>query len=359
MPLNSAHARGDRYRVTRLDDESVNEYYRRNPSLGNAFDRPTFLHTLANSFGREVVHLGLERENSLAAIASLLVQRIGPLGNAQSLPIRYTGLESTNSRDIPAQILSLRRWLGSAKRRIGRVHYSFPPGADFDTTKLEGAGVSLKIAETCVLDLHHVAAESGVPDGANRRMKERLRHTWRQGVVVRDARPSDVVDVLPRLLESTYARNKGVSPYPPGFASLLWNRHGHDPAFVIRTAHMGEETNVVGLAIGIGHNQIMYSFIIARDNEHEESQRLNVNGVLIADMARCAKASGYRHYDLGGGTDGIIEFKTHMGARRETYANVTANHLAYSAAFGCWESLKRSRGWRLPSKPWTNRASVG
>jgi hypothetical protein len=114
---------------------------------------------------------------------------------------------------------------------------------------------------------------------------------------------------------------------------------------------MGDRSNVVGMAIGIGHNRIMYSFIIARDNEHEDSQRLNVNGVLIADMARCAKEIGYSQYDLGGGTDGIIEFKTHMGARKESYANVTADHLAYSAAFLCWEGLKRSRGWRLPSRP--------
>ena len=345
------HARGDHYRVTRIDDDGVNDYYRRNPSLGNAFDQPAFLHTLASSFGREVVHLGLEREGSLAATASLLVQRIGFLGNAQSLPIRYTGLESADARDIPSQILALRKWLGSTKRRIGRVHYSFSPGVDFDPTKLQAAGVSLKIAETCVLDLANISAESGVPLGANRRMKERLRQTWRRGVVVRDAWPSDVVDALPRLLESTYTRNQGVSPYPPGFGRLLWERHGHDSAFVIRTAHMGDESNVVGMAIGIGHNRVMYSFIIARDNEHQDSQRLNVNGVLIADMARRAKEIGYRQYDLGGGTDGIIEFKTHMGAHKETYANVTANHLAYSPAFFCWEALKRSRGWRLPSRP--------
>jgi len=281
------------------------------------------------------------------------VQRIGPLGNAQSLPIRYTGLASANSLEVPSQILSLRSWLGSASRRIGRAHYSFSPEIDFATSQLQVARIAVKINETCLLDLDNVATENGVPQSANRRMKESLRQAWRQGIAVRDAYSSDVIDAMPRLLESTYVRNKGVSPYPPDFGSLLWKRHGDDPAFNMRTAFMGHESNVVGMAIGIEHNRRMYSFIIARDNEHELSRGLNVNGVLIADMARRAKEIGCRQYDLGGGTDGIIEFKSRMGARKETYANVTADHRAYRAALLCWEGLKKSRSWRPSWSPFT------
>jgi hypothetical protein len=91
----------------------------------------------------------------------------------------------------------------------------------------------------------------------------------------------------------------------------------------------------------------MYSFVIARDNEHELTQGLNVNGVLIADQARYAREIHCNEYDLGGGTEGIIEFKRRMGARKETFANVTADHFGYKAAFLCWEGLTKSRKWWL------------
>jgi hypothetical protein len=195
--------------------------------------------------------------------------------------------------------------------------------------------------------LEEISDENGIPLGANRRMKERLRQTWRHGVVVRDSWSSDVVDAMPRLLESTYVRNKGVSPYPTDFGNLLWNRHGDDPAFTMKTAHIGSASNVVGMAIGITHNHRMYSFIIAKDNEDEASKNLNVNGVLITEMARRAKEIGCTHYDLGGGTPGIIDFKRRMGSRTAPYANVTTAHPAYTAAFLCWEGLKRFREWTM------------
>jgi hypothetical protein len=137
-------AKGDRYRIARLEDSVADEFYRRNPTLGSTFNTPALLQTLANSFGREVIHLGLELDGSLEAVASLLVQRIGPFGNAQSLPIRYTGLESTSPRNIPSQILALRQWLGSSRRRIGRAHYSFRPEVEFDIRDLHVAGISTK-----------------------------------------------------------------------------------------------------------------------------------------------------------------------------------------------------------------------
>jgi hypothetical protein len=122
---------------------------------------------------------------------------------------------------------------------------------------------------------------------------------------------------------------------------------------------MGDESNVVGLAIGVEHNRKMYSFIIARDNEHEASKNLNVNGALIADMARCAKESGCGEYDLGGGTEGIIEFKRQMGGRREPYASVTVEHRLYAPAFVLWEGLKQSRKWRPSLSPFSTHSEDG
>jgi hypothetical protein len=299
------------------------------------FNHPSFLEILATAYQRELVLLGVFEGEALEAVASLLIQRVGPLGIAQRLPIRYIGLVTEQPGSVSRQLDALKEYLGQPSYRVGTAYYGFPPGFSCDglpdTNRHTVAGAD----ETFVLSLCDLTTE-GLPHSAGRRSLEKLRATRRAGLKIRDATEHDLRVLAPRLLETTYSRTGLESPYPEALHQQLLDLKDPDCRAHARVALVedaaGAET-VLGMLLCLTDRCRAHSLWYAKDYANPLARKLAVEESLIADMAVRARALGCKEYDLGGGPEGIKEFKRRLGAEPRSYVYVKVTHPRYRLPF--------------------------
>jgi hypothetical protein len=333
-----------RMRVEELTEEQVAAFYEENPSLGHAFNHPKFLKTLAQSYRRELLYLGVFAASKLEAVGSFLLHRKGPIGVAQRLPIRYLGLASANPAMIPEHVLELRDKLGKLSRRVGLAHYNFPPHSEIidifsdESGCLEGIDVS--IAQTNVLLLGDANEEGFLPSTSSR-IRGRIRAAYRAGLTIRDSTREELRDVLPRFLEATYDRTHLESPYNEDLAWRLADSYHGDSSFQARTAVL-ESGQVAGMLIAVVHGDKAYSLCYAKDYSDETVRKLAVEEALVCDMVVRTMHLGCVEYDLGGGPEGIMESKRRLGAIGRPCVTVMVKHPLYEAALDLHEKAKRN-----------------
>src|SRR4051794_26357816 len=128
-PSKNSTEAGPPLRITVLGSRAVRKFLDSSPCETTAFCRPDVLRTLLLTFERSLLALGMYRGKKLEGVALLLVQRKGPLGIVQRLPIRYAGLVGEPA-SMPEYLKRLREYLAS--NGIGKAYYSFSPWANPD-----------------------------------------------------------------------------------------------------------------------------------------------------------------------------------------------------------------------------------
>jgi hypothetical protein len=362
---------GPRIKPVPIDSSEAAKFYSGHPELVTALATPQLLQTLSLMFHRSFMSLGAYCDSDIQGVAQWPIDWKGPVGIAQRLPVRYTGLV-TEPENIPASIHALQKAL--AKRRIGRAYYSFAPHYRLNIEELQHqlsrVGLPATIKDdfeplrgrpitgrespvvlvsnvTCILPIEGASEEEIMAAVPQARARTSLRQTLRR-IRARDATLEDMAVHLPRLLTGTYGRTGNAVPYPPRAFDIFWQRHHTDPNVLMRTMALDASDQPVGMAIGITHHGTVYSFLLMRD--YTLAKSLNVTARLITDMAAEARAKGCNSFDLGGGTAGIIESKMRLGSQRHSYVDMQVTHPCYRPLFELWE-YRKNRGRSSPAAP--------
>ena len=339
--------------------ENVQHAFSLFPELTTPFSRPDILETISNIFERSLVTLEIKGSDGLKGVASLPTYNRGPFRIAPQLPIRYVGLV-TDHQNIIDELILLRQ--GLRERRIVIAYCSFPPQIKLDLQKLRAAGFEADLRATYLLPLKGNTPEE-ILQVAHPRMRSSVRHALKE-LIISDATREETELKLCPLLDATYNRKVfNGAPYPNVMGSILWERHRNfdkmDPTVHIRSARIKSTGKVVGMMVAITHplTEQTYSWAIARDPNYGN---LQISGALIADMGAIATREGSVVLDLGGGTEGIKEFKSRMGAETAEYANIMIADRRYKFAQKAHEkwgwvkkkahSIISGRKYRVPSK---------
>src|SRR6266581_5757296 len=125
---------GPRVKSIPPDSSQTAKLYAGCPGLITAFATPDILQTLSLMFRRPLMSLAAYCDSDIQGVAQWPIDWKGPLGVAQRLPVRYTGLV-TEPENIAPSVRALQKAL--AKRRVGRAYYSFSPQYRLNVEELQ------------------------------------------------------------------------------------------------------------------------------------------------------------------------------------------------------------------------------
>jgi Acetyltransferase (GNAT) domain len=327
--------------VEQVPFDYVDRAFQLYPQFTTPFSRPDILETISRVFGRPIVTLGIKNQTGLEGVAPLLIRKKGPFKIAQRLPVRYIGI-ITEAENVLDELISVTKTL--REKGVVIAYYSFPPQVKLDVQKLRCAGFEAEHETTYLLPLKGGTADE-VLQVAQPRMRSSVRQALRK-LDISDATREETENRLCPMLEATYNRKERVGPpYPPDMGSTLWNRHrngsGVDPTLHIRTARLKTTGEAVGMMVAITHPSTgqTYSWAIAREPGFDN---LQVSGALIADMGAIAAREGSKEFDLGGGTEGIKEFKRRLGGEPAEYTDIRVSDRRYKIAQAAHEKFSEA-----------------
>lgn len=299
--------------------QGIEQALKDNPAYNTPFINPNFLSTVANGFGSQLVTLPFETNRFKGVLPLIPLRKRLGIGSANNLPIRYVGPIVNDPAAIPEAVEYLQDRL--ARKGILEAHYTFPPGIDFDPSNVADPHTEVQDRATCIMPLNNLSKE-GVPIQADARMKEKIRKGFRM-LEISEATEKEITDELPTLLKGAYERNGESSPYPNHLFEVFWREFNDDPNTTMLSARRDGKT--IGTLVAINDGSSAYSSWYSRSYD-EAHRNLPILETLVAKMAQNAQQRGLTSYDLGGGTDGIIEFKRRMGASTGTYKYVHTVH---------------------------------
>lgn len=283
-----------------------------------------FLSWIAPLAGYRFVPLLVTQGDDVVGVAPLLVQQHVVYGSANFVPFQYLGPLVPPDLLLETAAL-LRRW--APRHGIANLKLSFHPLAAVPADGASGARMEELADLTYLLDLQHPSTDC-LFERLGQDARGAVRRSARNGVSVREARPEELVEVLPALDAESY----GVArPFVRRLGEALADRPGPVP---MRCATAVVEGEVVGMSITLG-GRIAIGWLGAVFRRH---QRTAATNALYWDAMVWAHGQGAHWLDmLGAPSPGIAAFKMRFRPDALTH---------------------REWSWALPAYSWLRKGRV-
>lgn len=264
-----------------------------------------WLHGQAKLQGWRHEPLLVRRGPMIVGAIPLLLQHRGPLWTAVSTPFPYAG-PVVGDADAADALFALLRW--SRRHGVLVTRLDFPDG---DRTVVEAALTQshseVTKPNTFMLDL--TGGVDSIRSRYTRSVRNSIKAAAKNGVTVSAATETEVVELLPAVLDEAFTSRGIASPYPRDIGRWAWNYFKTHSAIAL-TAHFGDHP--VGLLTAIGAGSTMYGWAGGAFRQH---RNLRGSHALHAATFEQAAAMGYEQFDLVGEVDeGVNNFKMAFGA---------------------------------------------
>lgn len=257
-----------------------------------------WLHLAGSLLGGRTHALVAVRDDVVVGLAPVILTRHHGVTKANVVPFQYLG-PLADPADLPDLGRALRRW--ALRHAVAEMQLMFHPEAGVPADALEGSGFKERRDTTYVVPLAGRTSEE-VFAGLGRSVRNAIRRSARNGVVVRRSTPDELRHLLPRLHQEAVGHHV---PMVPAFGAYL--AEGTRVAGVdVASFTALVEDRPVGLALML-HGDITMGWL---GGVFRGDQPTGAYTALMWASIEAAIEAGDRMFDMLGAPDeGIARYK--------------------------------------------------